>query len=345
MSPLDNTHSIPTAAPQAPFAARHIGLNAQDVSTMLTKLDTPSLEALLDEVIPAKILRADPMEIPQALSEAEVLADLAALASQNSARTSLIGMGYYGCHTPPVIQRNVLENPAWYTAYTPYQPEISQGRLEAILNFQTMVTDLTGMDIANGSLLDEATAAAEAMAMAFKAHRGKGNIFRVDPDTHPQTINVLKTRAAPIGVTLEIAAVGTPFEANCFGALISYPGSTGEVRDIKPDIDAIQAAGGMAIIASDLLALCVLESPGSFGADIVLGSAQRFGVPFGYGGHMPPFLPLRQLINAQYPGVLSESVRMRRASKPIALHCRRESSTSAVKRPHPTFVQHRFCWL
>ena len=211
MSPLDNTHSIPAAAPQAPFASRHIGLNAQDVSTMLTKLGTPSLEALLDEVIPAKILRASPMEIPQALSEAEVLADLAALASQNSARTSLIGMGYYGCHTPPVIQRNVLENPAWYTAYTPYQPEISQGRLEAILNFQTMVTDLTGMDIANGSLLDEATAAAEAMAMAFKAHRGKGNIFRVDPDAHPQTINVLKTRAAPIGITLEIAAVGTPF--------------------------------------------------------------------------------------------------------------------------------------
>jgi glycine dehydrogenase len=337
MSPLDNTHSIPTAAPQAPFAARHIGLNAQDVSTMLTKLDTPSLEALLDEVIPAKILRADPMEIPQALSEAEVLADLAALASQNSARTSLIGMGYYGCHTPPVIQRNVLENPAWYTAYTPYQPEISQGRLEAILNFQTMVTDLTGMDIANGSLLDEATAAAEAMAMAFKAHRGKGNIFRVDPDTHPQTINVLKTRAAPIGVTLEIAAVGTPFEANCFGVLISYPGSTGEVRDIKPDIDAIQAAGGMAIIASDLLALCVLESPGSFGADIVLGSAQRFGVPFGYGGPHAAFFATKTAHQRSIPGRLvgvSQDAQGKQAYR-LALqtreqHIRREKATSNI---------------
>ena len=337
MSPLDNTHSIPTAAPQAPFASRHIGLNAQDVSTMLTKLGTPSLEALLDEVIPAKILRASPMEIPQALSEAEVLADLAALASQNSARTSLIGMGYYGCHTPPVIQRNVLENPAWYTAYTPYQPEISQGRLEAILNFQTMVTDLTGMDIANGSLLDEATAAAEAMAMAFKAHRGKGNIFRVDPDAHPQTINVLKTRAAPIGITLEIAAVGTPFEADCFGALISYPGSTGEVRDIKPDIDDIQAAGGMAIVASDLLALCVLESPGSLGADIVLGSAQRFGVPFGYGGPHAAFFATETAHQRSIPGRLvgvSQDAQGKQAYR-LALqtreqHIRREKATSNI---------------
>ena len=337
MSPLDNTHSIPTAAPQAPFASRHIGLNAQDVSTMLTKLGTPSLEALLDEVIPAKILRASPMEIPQALSEAEVLADLAALASQNSARTSLIGMGYYGCHTPPVIQRNVLENPAWYTAYTPYQPEISQGRLEAILNFQTMVTDLTGMDIANGSLLDEATAAAEAMAMAFRAHRGKGNIFRVDPDAHPQTINVLKTRAAPIGITLEIAAVGTPFEADCFGALISYPGSTGEVRDIKPDIDDIQAAGGMAIVASDLLALCVLESPGSLGADIVLGSAQRFGVPFGYGGPHAAFFATKTAHQRSIPGRLvgvSQDAQGKQAYR-LALqtreqHIRREKATSNI---------------
>ena len=181
MSPLDNTHSIPAAAPQAEFAARHIGLNARDISTMLTKVGAKSVEALLDEVIPANILRANPMDIPKAMSEAEVLADMAALASKNSIQTSLIGMGYYGCHTPPVIQRNLFENPAWYTAYTPYQPEISQGRLEAILNYQTMVTDLTGMDIANGSLLDEATAAAEAMAMAFRAHRGKGNIFRIDP--------------------------------------------------------------------------------------------------------------------------------------------------------------------
>ncbi|MEK9611475.1 MAG: aminomethyl-transferring glycine dehydrogenase [Alphaproteobacteria bacterium] len=337
MSPLDNTHSIPAAAPQAPFAARHIGLNAQDISTMLTHVGAKSVETLLGEVIPANILRADPMDIPKALSEAEVLADMAALASQNSVQTSLIGMGYYGCHTPPVIQRNILENPAWYTAYTPYQPEISQGRLEAILNYQTMVADLTGMDIANGSLLDEATAAAEAMAMAFRAHRGKGNIFRVDPDTHPQTINVLKTRAAPIGITLEITPVESPYGAGCFGALLCYPGSTGEVRDIKPEIDAVQAAGGMAIVASDLLALCILEAPGTLGADIVLGSAQRFGVPFGYGGPHAAFFATKTAHQRSIPGRLvgvSQDSRGRQAYR-LALqtreqHIRREKATSNI---------------
>jgi glycine dehydrogenase len=246
-------------------------------------------------------------------------------------------MGYYGCHTPPVIQRNILENPAWYTAYTPYQPEISQGRLEAILNYQTMVADLTGMDIANGSLLDEATAAAEAMAMAFRAHRGKGNIFRVDPDTHPQTINVLKTRAAPIGITLEITPVESPYGAGCFGALLSYPGSTGEVRDIKPEIDAVQAAGGMAIVASDLLALCILEAPGTLGADIVLGSAQRFGVPFGYGGPHAAFFATKTAHQRSIPGRLvgvSQDSRGRQAYR-LALqtreqHIRREKATSNI---------------
>ena len=337
MSPLDNTHSIPAAAPQAEFAARHIGLNARDISTMLTKVGAKSVEALLDEVIPANILRANPMDIPKAMSEAEVLADMAALASKNSIQTSLIGMGYYGCHTPPVIQRNVFENPAWYTAYTPYQPEISQGRLEAILNYQTMVTDLTGMDIANGSLLDEATAAAEAMAMAFRAHRGKGNIFRIDRNTHPQTINVLKTRATPIGIKLEILPAELPFKPECFGALLSYPGSTGEVRDIKPEIDAIQAAGGMAIVASDLLALCVLESPGALGADIVLGSAQRFGVPFGFGGPHAAFFATKTKHQRSIPGRLvgvSQDAQGRKAYR-LALqtreqHIRRERATSNI---------------
>ncbi len=337
MSPLDNTHSIPAAPPQAPFTARHIGLNAQDIKTMLTHVGAQSVETLLGEVIPANILRVDRMDIPKALSEAEVLADMAALASKNSIQTSLIGMGYYGCHTPPVIQRNILENPAWYTAYTPYQPEISQGRLEAILNFQTMVAELTGMDIANGSLLDEATAAAEAMAMAFRAHRGRGNIFRVDPDTHPQTISVLKTRAAPIGITLEITPIKAPCGAGCFGALLSYPGSTGEVRDIKPEIDAIQAAGGMAIVASDLLALCVLESPGALGADIVLGSAQRFGVPFGFGGPHAAFFATKTAHQRSIPGRLvgvSQDAQGRKAYR-LALqtreqHIRRERATSNI---------------
>ncbi len=304
---------------------------------MLTHVGAKSVETLLGEVIPANILRVDQMDIPKALSEAEVLADMAALASKNSIQTSLIGMGYYGCHTPPVIQRNILENPAWYTAYTPYQPEISQGRLEAILNFQTMVADLTGMDIANGSLLDEATAAAEAMAMAFRAHRGKGKIFRVDPDTHPQTISVLKTRAAPIGITLEITPIESPYGAGCFGALLSYPGSTGEVRDIKSEIDAVQAAGGMAIVASDLLALCILESPGALGADIVLGSAQRFGVPFGYGGPHAAFFATKEAHQRSIPGRLvgvSQDALGRQAYR-LALqtreqHIRREKATSNI---------------
>ena len=267
MSPLESSlndvNGVPQDTPQAAFETRHIGLNPHDITTMLASLDAPSLEALLDEVIPASIRRHDEMNLPEALSEADILAEMRMLASRNKVVTSLIGMGYYGCHTPPVVLRNVLENPAWYTAYTPYQPEISQGRLEAILNYQTMITELTGMDIANGSLLDEATAAAEGMAMAFRAHRGKGTIFRVDPDTHPQTLAVLRTRAKPIGIEIELAAPETPYGDGCFGVLISYPGRSGAVRDIRPAITAIHDAGGLAIIASDLLALTLLEAPGN----------------------------------------------------------------------------------
>jgi len=337
MTPLDNSRSIPAPAPQASFESRHIGPSSEDVGKMLEAVGAPSIAALLDEVIPSHIRRHDSMNIAPALSEAEVLAEMAELAGQNQIMTSLIGMGYYNCHTPSVILRNVLENPGWYTAYTPYQPEISQGRLEAVLNFQTMVVDLTGMDIANGSLLDEATAAAEAMAMAFRAHRGKGTRFRVDPDTHPQTIGVLRTRAAPLGITLDIGTGETPFDADCFGALISYPGSTGQVRDIRPDIEAIHATGGMAIVASDLLALCVLESPGSFGADIVLGSAQRFGVPFGFGGPHAAFFATRSAHQRAIPGRLvgiSQDSKGRPAYR-LALqtreqHIRREKATSNI---------------
>jgi len=337
MSPLDNTHSIPAAAPQAPFTSRHIGPNPHDVSTMLQTIGVKSLDVLLDEVIPKHIRRTDEMDIPAALSEAEILAEMKTLAGMNSIKTSLIGMGYYNCHLPPVIQRNVLENPAWYTAYTPYQPEISQGRLEAILNFQTVVVELTGMDIANASLLDEATAAAEAMAMAFRAHRQKGTIFRVDPDTHPQTIGILRTRAKPLGITLDIAPVDQAVDETCFGALISYPGSTGEIRDIKPEIDAIQAVGGMAIVASDLLALCMIESPGALGADIVVGSAQRFGVPMGFGGPHAAFFATKSTLQRSIPGRLvgvSQDREGRQAYR-LALqtreqHIRREKATSNI---------------
>ncbi len=341
MSPLESSlndvNGVPQNTPQAAFETRHIGLNPHDISTMLASLDVPSLETLLDEVIPAGIRRHDEMNLPEALSEADILDEMRALAAQNKVVTSLIGMGYYGCHTPPVVLRNVLENPAWYTAYTPYQPEISQGRLEAILNFQTMITELTGMDIANGSLLDEATAAAEGMAMAFRAHRGKGTVFRVDPDTHPQTLAVLRTRARPIGIEIELETPEAPYGEGCFGVLISYPGSSGAVRDIRPAISAIHDAGGLAIVASDLLALTLLEAPGNLGADIVLGSAQRFGVPFGYGGPHAAFFACRTAHQRAIPGRLvgvsqDSGGRMayRLALQTREQHIRREKATSNI---------------
>ena len=339
MSPLESGFGQASApsTPQAAFSTRHIGLNQHDVTTMLSALGTSSVPELLDEVIPANIRRDDQMQIGAPLSEAEVLAEMRAIAGKNRIVTSLIGMGYYDCHTPPVILRNVLENPAWYTAYTPYQPEISQGRLEAILNFQTMVMELTGMDIANGSLLDEATAAAEGMAMAFRAHRGKANIFRVDPDTHPQTIAILHTRAEPIGIELDIRGTAEPYEEGCFGALISYPASGGEVRDIRPEIESIHAAGGLAIVACDLLALTILESPGALGADMVLGSTQRFGVPFGYGGPHAAFFACRtahqRLIPGRLVGVSQDSggrMAYRLALQTREQHIRREKATSNI---------------
>ena len=210
---------LPLPPPQAAFSSRHIGLNDADIEAMLDSVGVSSLTELLDRVIPKNIRRQSKMALQPALSEHEILVELKEVATKNQIKTSLIGMSYYNCHTPPVIQRNILENPAWYTAYTPYQPEISQGRLEAILNFQTMVMDLTGMDIANGSLLDEATAAAEGMALAHRMHKPKGNRFFVDPDTHPQTIAILKTRAEPLGIIIDIKAIDGPVATDCFGGL------------------------------------------------------------------------------------------------------------------------------
>ncbi len=326
-----------TASTYTEFSARHIGLSSADIDRMLSTLSLDSMQALMDEVIPASIIRKSEFEIGEGLSEAEILAELSEFADMNNIATSLIGMGYYGCHMPAVIQRNVLENPAWYTAYTPYQPEISQGRLEAILNFQTMVAELTGMDIANGSLLDEATAAAEAMMMAFRLQKTKHTIFRVDADTHPQTIAILETRAHPLGIEINIAPAGTGYDENIFGALISYPSSEGQIRDIEGEISQIKAAGGMAIVASDLLALACLEPPGKFGADIVLGSAQRFGVPFGYGGpHAAFFATLstyQRAIPGRLVGVSKDSAgRMayRLALQTREQHIRREKATSNI---------------
>src|SRR5947209_15604583 len=277
------THASPSD-PATTFARRHIGPSPRDVAAMLETVGAKTLDALIGQTLPASIRQREPLALGTPLSESEALAHMKELAAQNEVFTSLIGQGYSGTTLPPVIQRNILENPAWYTAYTPYQPEISQGRLEALFNFQTMISDLTGLDVANASLLDEATAAAEAMALAERTSQVKAKSFFVDAQVHPQTLDVLRTRAEPLGWTL---IVGDPLadlkKAEVFGALLQYPGSSGAVRDLRPAITALRARGGLAVIAADLLALTLLASPGELGADIAIGSAQRFGVPMGYG--------------------------------------------------------------
>lgn len=325
------------SVPHADFVTRHIGPNAADISAMLAAVGSPSMDEFLDSVIPKKIRRSDKMDLPEPLSEHQALAVMRGLASRNKMLTSLIGMGYYNCHTPPVIQRNVLENPAWYTAYTPYQPEISQGRLEAILNFQTMVADLTGLDIANGSLLDEATAAAEAMAVAFRAHKSKATQFIVDPDTHPQTIGILLTRAKPLGISIKLASITDCLPETCFGALLSYPGSSGAVRDISAEIALIHAGGGLAIVCCDLLALTLLTPPGEMGADMAVGSAQRFGVPLGFGGPHAAFFATHKGLQRSIPGRLvgvsqdaHGDLAYRLALQTREQHIRREKATSNI---------------
>src|SRR3954468_11997417 len=261
------------------FVRRHIGPSARDISEMLETVGAKSLSALVNETLPSSIQQMAALSTGPALSETEALAHMAELAAQNEVFTSLIGQGYSGTVLPTVIQRNILENPAWYTAYTPYQPEISQGRLEALFNFQTMICDLTGLDIANASLLDEATAAAEAMALAERVSKTETKSFFVDAGVHPETLAVLRTRAEPLGWKL---VVGDPFTdlepAEVFGALLQYPSSSGAVRDLRPAIATLRDKGALAVVAADLLALTLLTSPGELGADIAIGSAQRFGV-------------------------------------------------------------------
>src|SRR6476661_10419887 len=270
------------------FVRRHIGTSDDAQAAMLDELGFESIGALMDSVVPAAIRLDRPLPLPAPCTEAEALAKLRRLAAQNRIVKSVIGQGYYGTETPAVILRNVLENPAWYTAYTPYQPEISQGRLEALLNFQTMVCDLTAMPIANASMLDEATAAAEAMTLARRSVKSKSNTFVVFGDCHPQTIEVVQTRAAPLGIQVVVANSAAEWEAamagDFFGALIQYPASTGWVHDWKPEVEKIHAKQAAAIVAADLLALTLLVPPGEWGADIVVGTTQRFGMPMGAGG-------------------------------------------------------------
>ena len=320
------------------FEQRHIGLSSCDVETMLHTVGVASMDELIDQTVPASIRRAAPLALEPALSEVEALARLRALAVENQVFTSLIGQGYHGTVLPPVIQRNILENPAWYTAYTPYQPEISQGRLEALLNFQTLVSDLTGLDVANASLLDEATAAAEAMALARRVSTSKSNRFFVDCGVHPQTLAVLRTRAEPLGWDLMVGNPERDLPSDgVFGALIQFPGTFGDVRDPRPAIRAVQSAGGLAIVAADPLALTLLVSPSELGADIAVGSMQRFGVPMGYGGPHAAYIAVKDAYKRALPGrLVGVSVDARGApAYRLALqtreqHIRREKATSNI---------------
>jgi glycine dehydrogenase len=263
------------------FRARHIGPWEGDEQHMLSVIGAASRRALIDAVVPRAIARAKPMHLPEPISEAQALKELKAIAAKNQVMKSFIGQGYHGTVTPGVVLRNILENPAWYTAYTPYQAEISQGRMEALINFQTMVCDLTAMPIANASMLDEATAAAEAMTLAKRSVKNKSSIFVVAGDCHPQTIEVIRTRAAPLGLTIKLAMSGDEWTqllagGDCFGALAQYPSTDGSIHDFRADAARLHAHGAAFIVAADLLALTLLVPPGEFGADIAIGNSQRF---------------------------------------------------------------------
>jgi glycine dehydrogenase len=322
------------------FAQRHIGPAESDQDLMLRAVGFGSLDELSAAALPPGIADRE-LTLSAALSEDEVLAELRRLASQNTVATSMIGLGYYGTSTPAVIRRNLLENPAWYTAYTPYQPEISQGRLEALLNFQTMVEDLTALPVAGASMLDEASAAAEAMTLARRA-RGRGSVFLADVDCLPQTLAVLATRAEPLGIELVIAEVTpelieTQPDGELFGVLLQYPGASGAVRDPRPAIAAAKAGGALAIMAADLLALTLLTPPGELGADVAVGSTQRFGVPMGFGGPQAGYICVSDPLKRQLPGrLVGVSVdadghpAYRLALQAREQHIRREKATSNI---------------
>ncbi len=320
------------------FVTRHIGPRDDEVSDMLRQIGVASIDQLIETAVPESILDTSPLELPASRTESDVLAELRDMADANRVMKSLIGMGYYNCITPSVILRNVLENPGWYTAYTPYQPEISQGRLEALLNFQTMVADLTGMEIANASLLDEATAAAEAMTMARRVGKAKSDRFFVAADCHPQTIAVLETRSKPLGIELVVGDPATKLDAQgVYAALLQYPSTDGSIHDYRELADALHAAGAMLIVATDLLALTLLTPPGEWGADIAVGSAQRFGVPLGFGGPHAAFFATSDAHKRAMPGRLV-GVSLDTAGRPalrLALqtreqHIRREKATSNI---------------
>jgi glycine dehydrogenase len=320
------------------FHARHIGPNAEEKLEMLRTIGLSSLEDMTDAIVPASIKLKSGLTLPEALSEEQALEKICAIAQQNQIFKSFIGQGYYGTHTPKVILRNILENPAWYTAYTPYQAEISQGRMEALINFQTMVCDLTGMEISNASLLDEATAAAEAMTLAKRSAKSKSSTFLVDEDCHPQTLAVVQTRAEALGLQVLVGNVSSLLAmTDCFGVLVQYPTSRGSLQDWEAAVSQAHAKSALLCVATDLLALTLLKPPGEWGADIVVGNTQRFGVPLGFGGPHAAFLACKEGFKRSMPGRLV-GVSVDAQGKPAyrltlqtrEQHIRREKATSNI---------------
>ena len=331
--------TLKTLPPTDNFVSRHNGPRSEDVDAMLDVLGYDSLDDLVDAVVPENIRMSHPLALPDAQPEEAVLAMLRGMADCNTICRSYIGMGYSDCITPPVILRNILENPGWYTSYTPYQAEISQGRLEALLNFQTAVSDLTGLEIANASLLDEGTAAAEAMTMTLSVSRkGEGATFLVDEACHPQTIAVLQTRAHARGISVVLGNTATfEFGNGVIGALVQYPTTYGEVRNYKGFCERAHAAGALVTVATDLLSLTMLAAPGEWGADIAVGNSQRFGVPLGYGGPHAAFFATKEKYRRVIPGRIigvtrdpSGNTALRMALQTREQHIRRDKATSNV---------------
>ncbi|QOW19025.1 aminomethyl-transferring glycine dehydrogenase [Lysobacter ciconiae] len=319
------------------FVARHIGPNDAEIAQMLRVVGHESLDAFTDAIVPGSIRSPEPLALPTAVTEVDALARIREIAERNRVFRSFIGQGYYGTHTPNVILRNVLENPGWYTAYTPYQAEISQGRMEALINFQTMCMDLTGMEIANASLLDEATAAAEAMTLARRSSRLKSNVFFVSSGVHPQTIEVMRTRAEPLEIELVVGDDADAAQIDAFGVLLQYPDTFGRANDYAELAEAVHARGGLVAVAVDLLALTLLKAPGEWGADIVVGNTQRFGVPFGFGGPHAAFMACRDAYKRSMPGrLIGVSVdaegnpAYRLTLQTREQHIRREKATSNI---------------
>ena len=342
----DTLTRVPPDAPRASlaeleqrdaFCSRHIGPDAADQTAMLAVLGYATRAELIDAVIPAGIRSQSALDLPPAMSETAALAALKCIAARNQVSRSFIGQGYYDTHLPGVIQRNILESPAWYTAYTPYQPEISQGRLEALINFQTMVCDLTGMAIANASMLDEATAAAEAMTLCRRSRKAESNVFFVADSVLPQTLDVVRTRAEPLEIVVKTGPAQAAASVECFAVLLQYPGVNGEVEDYRALVEALHQRGSMVAVAADLLALTLLKPPGEWGADVVVGSSQRFGVPLGFGGPHAAYFAARDELKRNLPGRLVGVTRdsqgdpaYRLALQTREQHIRREKATSNI---------------